>query len=369
MLPGADDPAYRAALAGALTADDPQAMADLHRLAESGNPAATVALATVSGWYNVGTTLAERRVFRSVNGIPVAEAAAALHPPFGLWTAGRAAATTDIYVSAEELYAAGEPLKGAQLLNVWLNQTGALGDVPPGFWTDLPAMPWTRAQGLASRLAIQPETATADLAILAGWLADDRPEGWIVLDMLDTGGEANAQGLLPDLMRGLIATQMATRDPAQVAARRAAAGALRTLLAGAPPDGVAPDSMDGVAAMLAQAGADLPMRLWCTAACPADPDRCTGAAVAAFGLRPVLVDETAPMVAVLPLTDFYASPRGGYAVLSAGFMAHGAAPGDPEAIETALRGPAMTRAVAMDACFGDAVRAALPDLVTRRFAR
>jgi len=356
-------------MAAALSADDPQAMADLHRLAEGGNPAATVALATVSGWYNVGTTLTERRVFRSVNGVPVAQVAASLHPPFALWTTWKATAMAEIYAHAEGLFAAGERRKGAQVLDAWLNQIGAGGDVSPGFWNDLPAMPWTRALALSSRLAMQPDTAAADLAILAGWLADDRAEGWIALDMLDTGGEANAQGLLPDLMRGLIAAQMATRDPSIVATRRAAASALRTLMAGNTPDAVVPEAMDGVAAMLAATGADMPMRFWCTAACPADPQNCTAASVAAFGLRPVLVIDAATMVAALPLADFYASPRGRYNVLAAGFMAHGAAPGDPEAIETALRGPAMTRAAGMDACFAGAVQAALPDLVTRRFAR
>jgi hypothetical protein len=369
MLPGADDPAYRSAMVAALAADDPRAMGDLHRLAEDGNAAATVALATVSGWYDVGTTLAERRVFRTVNGVPVAQAAAALHPPSAWWTGRNAAVTADIYAHAEGLFAADEPRKGARVLEIWLNLTGARGDVPPGFWTGPHALPWTRAQGLASRLATQPETAATDLAMLAGWIAKDRPEGWIVLEKVEQADPASATGPLPELMRAAILAQVAARDPATVAARRSAAAALRDLTAGASPDEVDPGAMDGVAVVLSQAGADLPMRLWCTAACPGDPGACTRAAVAAFGVRPSLVDDTAPMVAVWPLSDFYASPRGRYQVVTAGFMAHRAAAGDPEAIETALRGPALTRAVAMDACFGGAVRDALPDLVTRRFVR
>ncbi|MCU0906936.1 MAG: hypothetical protein MUF73_05680 [Rhodobacteraceae bacterium] len=370
MLPGADDPAYRGAITAALSSDDPQAMADLHRLAEGGNAAATVALATVTGWYSVGTTLAERRVFRSVNGVMVAEAAAALHPPFGVWVNRASVPAADLVTGAETLVAAGEPLKAGQVLNLWLGQTGALADVPAGFWTDLPVAPWTRAMALVSRMTSPPGITPLEIAILATWLDEDRPEGWVALHMLDSSGlvSVNAQGGGP--LDRVVAARISTRDPAEVTIRQAAAAALHDLLMGkAVPDAVDPVAMDRVAALLAQSGADLPLRLWCSAACPADPDTCTGAAVAAFGLRPMLVDDTAPMAAALPLADYYASPRGRYQVLSAGFMAHGAGVGDPEAIETALRGPAMTRAVAMDACFGAAVQGALPDLVTRRFSR
>ncbi|MCU0909649.1 MAG: hypothetical protein MUF73_20010 [Rhodobacteraceae bacterium] len=370
MLPGADDPAYASALTAALADNDRAALADLHRLAEAGSPAATVALAAVSGWYAVGTTLAERRVFRAVNGVVVVEAAAVVHPPFGLWSTRTQGLGDDILTRAEALFAAGEPLKGARVADLWLNQTGAGGEVPPAFWADLPVMPWTRALALISRLSYQPAAPAADLAILLGWIEADRPEGWLALTLLEARPEITADGAMAGLVRRAIDAAVAARDPDEVAARRAAAAALRAMaLQGQSPDAVDAAAMDGVAAMLAQAGADLPLRLWCDAACPAAPASCTTAAVAAFGVAPMLVDDAAPMAAALPLADWFASPRGGHTVLMAGFMAHRAAPGDPEAIETALRGPAMTRAVGMDVCFAASVQAALPDLVTRRFSR
>jgi hypothetical protein len=230
--------------------------------------------------------------------------------------------------------------------------------------------PWSRALALVSRLGAPRGPAAEDLAILATWLDDDRPEGWLVLDMLESGGTMAIGDGRARLLDTVISARMTARDPAEVASRQGTAAALRDLLMGrATPDTVEADAMDGLAALLSATGSDLPIRLWCKATCPASTDTCTTAAVAAFGLRPVLTDGAAPMVAALPLTDFYASPRGQYQVLSAGFMAYRAAPGDPEAISVARRGPAMTRARDMDACFAAAVDAALPDLVTRRFAR
>ncbi len=366
-LPGADDPAFRAALDAALAADDPQALRALHGLAEAGNKAALVALATAVGWYPAGTTLAERRSVRIVNGRPLDAAAAAVHPPYGLWWGHDRVDAPQMWARAVGLIASDEPRKAATVLAAWLNRTGALGDVPPGFWDDLPAAPWTRAQGLASRLLFQPGAAAADTEILARWLSEDRPEGWLVLDMLGTGGAAEDGQGVPAW--GRIAATVPAGDPEREAARRGAARALRALISGASPDTLDAAGMDGVAAMLAMTGADLPVRLWCEGACPGDPGACTGAAVVAFGVRPSLVDHAAPMAAALPLADWFASPRGAASVLAAGFMAHRAAPRDPEAISVAWRGTALARARGRDACFADAVAAALPDLVTGRFAR
>ena len=369
MLPGADDPDYRAAMGAALAADDPQAMAELHALAEGGNAAATVALATVATWYSVGTTLAERNRFRRVNGQPLDDAAGEVSPAYALWSGFETVQPDEMFARAEGLFEAGEPLKGAAVLNHWVNQTGAFGEVPAAFWTTLPAAPWTRALALVSRLASQPESAAVDLAILATWMDADLPEGWLALNMIESGRIAGGSGAEVTPLRGLIEARLAARDPAEVADRQAAAAALRAQMAGNAPDAVAPAAMDGVTAMLAASGADLPLRLWCNAACPLAPEACRKAAVAAFGVTPSLVPHAAPMTAALPLADWFASPRGSYSVVSAGFMAHRAAPGDPEAISVARRGTAMTRAREMDACFADAVDAALPDLVTRRFAR
>lgn len=367
MLPGADDPAFTGALDALLVADDPAALTALHTLAEGGNAAATVALATAMGWMTQAVPFAERRRLTRVSGVPVAEAAAALSPAHAAWRDYHLAPPEEMIARAMDLGRMGEAGRAGQVARTWANQTGGFG-MTAASW-DAPFPPWDKATLVEGMARFDPGAIEGPTALIATWLDADRAEGWLALE-----GIARVPGdgvVPPELAKATRALEMrlSGQDADRVAARRDAARHLRALARGGDPAAVPDASVAGVVALAGQSWPMAEVAAWCSAVCAPAPDTCTTAYVAGFGLPLALDPGAQPTADVLDPAVFRDSPRGRFAVVAAGFHTRRAAPGDPEAIETALRGPAMTRAFAMDACFADAVQAALPDLVTRRFSR
>jgi hypothetical protein len=365
-LPGADDPAFAAALGALLVADDPAALTALHGLAEGGNAAATVALATAMGWMTPAMPFAERRRLTRVGGVPVAEAAAALSPAQAAWHDHHIARPEEMIARALDLARMGEVARAGQVARTWANQTGGFGVTPIAYW-DAPFPPWDKALLVEGMARYDPGAVEVPTALTAAWLDADRAEGWLAFEGI---ARVPADGVvLPELAKAARALELrlSGQDAGHVTARRDAARHLRALARGGDPSEVPDASVPGVVALAGDAWPMPNVRAWCAAVCRDAPPACTTAYVAGFGLPFALDPGAQPTTDVLDLAAFRDSPRGRFAVVAAGFRTRGAAAGDPEAIETVLRGPAMTRAIALDACFGEAVRAALPDLVTRRF--
>lgn len=178
-LPGADDPAFAAALTTLLAKDDPAAVAALRDLAEAGNTAALVTLPFALVWVPPQGNLKEKNAQRMVGGVKAQDAAAAAHGPTALWNGGLVDASADLPDRAAGLLAAAEPEKAAVLLHAWVNQTGAQGDLPPALLSgDTPAM--IAAFAIAFRLTdavytrgTGPEAAAPLLSLLR----EDRLEG------------------------------------------------------------------------------------------------------------------------------------------------------------------------------------------------
>ncbi|MDZ7906259.1 MAG: hypothetical protein U5N55_11175 [Cypionkella sp.] len=87
-IQGSDDPNFRAPFERLLQGDDPTAVAEIYAAAENGNHAALLALPAVLTWMPPEGTLAERKRFRMVGGVPLWEAVAAASPVWAAWANG-----------------------------------------------------------------------------------------------------------------------------------------------------------------------------------------------------------------------------------------------------------------------------------------
>ncbi len=365
MVPGADDPAFLAAIATALSSDDIGARQALHALAVAGNQAALVVLPTSERWIPMtGGTLRDRAALRKIGDVPVTELAMGLSATAALWRQGEASTDmTEQLDRAIALYGAGEPIKGDATLSTWVNQTGGLPPLPDTF-ADLPAAPWLKAIIVEVRLNplignpfFEPE---GNMAILTAWLADDRIEGWIVLARA-TG--LTGRNLSPeDAAHGQsIKTAALAAVPADVAAQADARMTTATLVWNAvwfaPP--TAPRSapeVEAIHAALAPRADFAPLRAYCAARCPTETGACERAYIQAFGYRSIAFAWYEPPFDVIPSATFYASPRGERLLFSEGLATGQSIPRDAmEDVAAINAAPAIIAARSADACFAAAL--------------
>lgn len=365
MLPGTDDPAYIAAIAMALTTDDPRALRDLHALATAGNSAALVALPTVERWIPRAGSLAERAEFRKINGVPVIDLANQASPVARLWLQGAVSDNMAVQLErATALYALGETSKAEALLRVWLNQTGGFGALPAGF-ADLTASAWLKAAILEARLNPfignpTPDVA-GDMTILTAWLAADRIEGWMVLARAT--GQANRFKLSAEATAhgdALLALGLAATPPdlaRQANARMTAA----TLVWNAPwlhaPNApVTSADVQTIWVNLSPHPAFAPVALFCDAACPDDPAACERAYIQAFGYQNGNSGWYEPQSEIISAANFYASPRAAHILVSDGIsIGLGIPPDQTPDPATILAIPSLAAAAKSDACFAASV--------------
>lgn len=319
MLPGADDPYFMAAMSIALGTDDPRALSDLHALATAGNIAALVVLPTVERWLpRAGGTFKERAALRKIGGTPVIDLANAASPIARLWLQGAASDDMAIQLDrAVQLYAYGENAKADTLLATWFNYTGGFPALPDGF-ADLPASAWLKAAIIETRLNPFVGNPSPDpdgnMAILTGWLADDRLEGWIVLARV-TGRALGRALSAEETLHGntILATSLA-RTPPDLAGQsdaRITAGTLvwNATFRHAPDAPLANPDVQTIWQNLSPRPEFAPIALYCTAQCPTDPPACERAYIQAFGIQSGNVSWFEPQSDAVTPAAFYASPR------------------------------------------------------------
>jgi hypothetical protein len=361
MVSGADDPAFLAAMATALSSDDISALQDLHVLAVAGNQAALVALPTVERWTPRTTgSLRDRVAMRKIGGVPVTDLAAGVSTTAQVWQQGNASADMAEQLDrATALYAVGETAKGDALLGTWMNQTGGVPPLPDGF-ADLPAAAWLKAAIIEARL--NPFYGNPDydpagsMAILNAWLADDRIEGWIVLARVTglTGREMSPD----DTAHGQsVRTAALAALPAAIAVNadaRMATGALvwSAFMAQQNASARSAAEVDAIWADLAPRAEFAPLRAYCAARCPGEPKACERAYIQAFGYRGIAFAWYEPQFDVISAATFYASPRGERLLFTEGLATAQNLPRDAHGDVTAINAiPAIAAARGVDACF------------------
>jgi hypothetical protein len=362
MLPGADDPAYIAAITTALATDDPRVLTDLHALASAGNIAALVALPTVERWIPRTGSLSERAALRKIGGTPVTDLANAASPIGQLWLQGTASDDMALQLDrAIGLYAMGETMKGDHLLSTWFNDTGGFPPLPAEFG-NLPASAWLKAAIIENRLnpfvgnpTPDPESA---LGILNEWLSLDRLEGWIVLAHVT--GEAGGRAIPPNealYVEDLLAQVFADPSPmvsAQAPSRMAAAALVWHAAWRHTPDAPLPEAdLQTLWQTLSTQAEFAPIALYCAAQCPADPPQCERAYLQAFGYQPMSFSGYEPQSDVVTPATFYASPRAERLIITNGIIHALHIP--PDAMGDATSVPALATAMTSDACFAAAV--------------
>lgn len=307
MLPGADDPAFRAALDVLLAANDAAAVATLRDLAEAGNTAALVTLPLALDWVPPQGNLKQKNAQRQVGGVKAQEAAAKAHRATALWNAGLTNDPQDLPDRAAGLLALAEPEKAAVLLSAWVSQTGGRGDLPPPLLTDdIPVM--LGAYALSGRLtdAVYAGGPAADEAArLLALMRKDSLAGWVTyVHLLATQPEIfNAVGN-PLAGTGLSA--------GETEARIDEARAVRAVWWGLASDDIPTPAATAALARKALAGRAefLPVTRLCQAHCPDSLATCETAVLVYPGLPFGGFAHWQPFADVLDPVAFAASDRG-----------------------------------------------------------
>ena len=333
---GADGPAFKAAFQRLLHADDPAALADLHRQAANGNKAALVALTTAEAWFPLAGTQAERVALRQIDGHWISDLAAAVSPTAKEWQGGAISPDLDDQLARSlALYGLGEAAKGDALLEAWFNHYPKAEPLPDSF-ADLSAAAWLKAAIIESRLPFANDQAEA---ILLKWLQADRIEGWMALstkaDYYDKRSASVGQN-------------------ARVKDGRAA----RDLLWQERP---VPPIPAATVVLILKSLIDrpqfAPVRAYCAAACPGTLPACETAFVTVMGQPFHDTAQLTPDQDLMPLPDFFATPRGEQALLHGGLMHHLGL--DRHGSGVLSDNPGLRAARNIDACFADGAMRAL----------
>ena len=306
LLPGADDPAFQAALTTLLAKDDPTAVAALRDLAEAGNTAALVTLPLALQWVPPKGNLKEKNAQRTVGGVKALDAAAKAHEATALWDMGQTNDAMTLTDRALRLLALGEPDKAAILLSAWVNQTGDAGDFLPQLMSnDIPAMLGAFALTARVRDAFYSTGGTVEAAsLLLSLMRDDQLATWIAYVMLSEG-----QSDISDRMDTLLAgTGLSATD---TEARIAAASAVRAVWWGFNSDEIPTSAATAALARetLIVRAELLPVTRMCQVLCPETLVTCETAALVYQGL-PFGSGGWQPFADVLDPAAFAASDRG-----------------------------------------------------------
>ena len=338
-LHGTDDPAFKAALQRLLTTDDPAAIADLRGIAADGNTAAVVALSVAETWFPIAATQSERLALRKIAGHWISDLAAAAAKTAGLWQGGAISPDLDRQLDrALDLYNLGEAAKGDGLLEVWFNHYPHAEALPHGF-ADLPAAPWIKALIVEAHIA---KGEGSGRGVLQSWLDRDQIEGWMALAALIDRDPATATGW-----------KLGPNAPERLQAGRK----LRALLWQEDPKPPLPAALvDAVLRDMIDRPQFAPVRAYCAAACPGTASACAAAFVTVMGQPFHDTAQLTPPQDLIPMADFFATPRGEQALLRGGLMHH---LGLDRHIGTVDNSPALAAARQIDACFADGAMRAL----------
>lgn len=346
-LAGADDPAFRAALAAVTEADTPDARQALRAQAEAGNAAAQVALPVVEAWWPYDGLLQDRQALRKIGGHWTSDLASAASGAQALWQGGAISPLMPDQVNrALGLYKLGEDRRGDALLEAWVNHMPDAAALPEGF-ADLPAAPLLKALILLRHLTAGD---AATVPVLQHWLDQDRIEGWMVLaEVTDhypgSPGPALTQGLGsgPDrakrLEDGRRAVTLLWRDQA-------------------PRPLPAPD-VEMVLHDLLPRPQFAPVRAYCAARCPDDPQSCAAAFAGLLGAPRTATTALTPPVAVMETTAFFATPRGEQVLLGSATKHHLGLDHAPDPAAALVKNPAFQAIRQQDACFAAGLERAL----------
>lgn len=313
LLPGADDPAFRAALTTLLAKDDPTAVAALRDLAEAGNTAALVTLPLALQWVPPNGNLKEKNAQRTVGGVKALDAAAKAHEATAVWDTGQTNDAMTLTDRAQRLLALGEPDKAAILLSAWVNQTGDAGDLLPNLMRDdVPAMLGAFALTARVRDAFHSTGGTVETAgLLLSLMRDDRLAAWIAYVML-SDGPSDIYDRMDTLLAG---TGLSATD---TEARIAAARAVRAVSLARAYDETPTSAATAALARETLIGRAeyLPIAHLCQAHCPETPAPCETAALVYQGL-PSGFGGWQPFADTLDPAAFAASDRGLLTVIRA----------------------------------------------------
>jgi hypothetical protein len=308
MLPGAEDPAFQAALTTLLAKDDPAAVATLRDLAEAGNQAALVALPFALQWVPPTGNLKEKNAKRTVGGVKALDAAIAAHPASALWDNGLTDDTTTLIDRATALLDLGEPEKAAILLGAWMNQTGGSADLPPQILSgDIPITIGTIA--LAERLrnaVFQDGPVKAEATRLLTLMREDKLVGWLTyVQILDA--DTGIFSIIGDPIAGT------GLSAAETDKRIEDARALRMVWRASFGGNDAPTPMATATRardVLAGTATLLPISRLCQTRCPDSIATCEAAALVFPGLIGPGYAATLPFADVLDPLAFAGSERG-----------------------------------------------------------
>ena len=345
-LPGADDPAFKAAFATLLTADDPAALHQLHDLATTGNTAALLALPLAERWL---PPQPDRMALRRIGDHWVRDLGQAAFKPAALWQDGDISpAMADQLDRALWLYDLHENRKADALLKGWYNHLPQAAPLPDGL-ADLNAAPVLKTMILLDHLTRGDRKALAPLQYL---LDHDRIEGWMVLAELNDRYPVTAA---PPIQANLtLGPAIATRLPD---GRRA----LRLLWREEPPPPLPTETLTMALADLLPRPQFAPVRAFCAARCPTSTPSCEAAFVTLFGAPHHSVTPLTPLTALMPEAAFFATRRGEQVLLGAGIRHRLHLDLVQDAATPLQQDPAWQSARAIDACLANgALRAVQP---------
>lgn len=304
-IPGADDPAFRLPFERALQGDDPTALQDLYTAAENGNEAALRALPTVLNWLPPKGSLAEKKRYRAINGVPLDQAVAAVSPVAAAWNSGKGIEAGALDERAKTLAGAGEIGKAQALYQAWTAYVGLRLPIPLETADPPPALFLLTAM-LGDRLLYANDPA--DNRIAAKLLREDRLEGWMVLATLFFADPASSSPR-PDISKAAEIIAMAKIHPDLAVGKMKAALAVREWLV----EWVGtrdPQNAEKIAAMFRGRPEFAPVEAYCHTTCPATTQACEAAWLFLSAPYSVESNSAVPEIALMSTEAFFASPRG-----------------------------------------------------------
>jgi hypothetical protein len=303
VIKGSDDPTFRAPFERLLKGDDPAAVAEIHAAAENGNHAALLALPAVLTWMPPQGTLAERKRFRSVSGVPMWDAIAAVSPVGAAWANGGDSEAGPIGPRIDMLIKAGEPLKAQALYGIWLHE---------GLWSEIPLdreiVPSLVMFSFLLTDRLQRGHDPADSLFLAGLLAADRAEGWGTFVMLFMAEKTNP--MPPDFLNLDQIIIAANVDQNTAATKIRDSAEIRQWYhewAGQK----SPDFAAKAASVFRGRPEFSPIEAFCKATCAASAQSCEAAWLFLNAPYEVVSDNGVPEAVLVSTEDFFATPRGG----------------------------------------------------------
>lgn len=301
-IAGADDPAFRLPFERLLQGDDPTALQEIHTAAENGNHAALRALPAVLNWVPPKGTLAERKRFRNILGVPLEKAVSAVSPMAAAWQSGKDIEGGPIDARVKQLARLGETLKAQHLSSIWLHA---------GYWDEIPLDgPAPPSLFLFSFLLLdrlQRGDDPANGLFLAQLLAKDKAEGWLTLARVLTSSDSKPMPKDFMTLEQIVNTSGVDVDVA--GKKLTELNALQFWY----HDWVGNRALDTAltaASILRGRPEFSPVEAFCKATCFSSAQACEAAWLFMSAPYEVPSDNRVPEVSLVPTKVFFATPRG-----------------------------------------------------------